>query len=170
MERIVAFALSTRTLAGAAMAAPPEKPTGLCAATEQSYFSCRTTRSRWIGLCGNSPRQLHYRFGTLRRIDLDYPASGDRRRPPFLYAHYMRYRTERVEVRFRNGNADYAVFDYREGRSRRAGVRVATDEGRETEFPCIGTIDSRLDALAGALPCDTDNALNGGSCPENGQE
>jgi len=62
MERIAAFALSTRTLAGAAMAAQPEKPTGLCAATEQSYFSCRTTRSRWIGLCGNSPRQLHYRF------------------------------------------------------------------------------------------------------------
>ncbi len=135
-------------------------------ASKTSSPCSKTTRSRWIGLCGHSPQQLHYRFGPLQRIELDYPASSDDKRQPFLYAHYTRYQTERIEVSFRKGNADFAVFDYREVRQRRAGVRVTTDEGREREFSCIGAIASRLSALADALPCDADNALNGGTCRE----
>ena len=168
MKRIAALALSTLALAGAAMGAQPKQPTGLCVNTEQTYFSCQTTRSRWISLCGRSPQQLHYRFGTLRQIELDYPAPSDDKRPPFRYAQYTRYQTERIEVGFRNGHANYTVFDDREGRKRSAGVRVTTDGGRESEWQCIGPITSHLGALAGALPCDMDNALNGGVCPGTG--
>lgn len=66
---------------------------------------------------------------------------------------------------FRNGDADYAVFDYTEGRQRSAGVRVLTASGREKTFACRGAVHSRLGALEAVLPCDPDSALNLGSCP-----
>jgi hypothetical protein len=90
------------------------------------------------------------------------PAAG---RPDFRYAHYFRAGVDRTEVSFRNGDADYAVFDYTEGRQRSAGVRVLTASGREKTFACRGAVHSRLGALEAVLPCDPDSALNLGSCP-----
>ena len=96
------------------------------------------------------------------QIALAYPAAG---RPDFRYAHYFRAGVDRTEVSFRNDDADYAVFDYTEGRQRSAGVRVLTASGREKTFACRGTVHSRLGALEAVLPCDPDSALNLGSCP-----
>jgi|APMI01.1.fsa_nt_gi hypothetical protein len=143
----------------------PASPAPLCTGQEQVYFSCKTSNGRWISLCGASPQTLHYRFGKPGAIELLYPGPENESRSPFLFAHYTRYRTERREVSFRNGNADYAVFDYSEFRKRRAGIRVTTEAGQEKEFRCAGKVTSQLQELEGKLPCDADNALNGGGCP-----
>jgi hypothetical protein len=109
------------------------KPPGRArAAAETAWFSCRSASGAWIALCEGAERGLQYRFGRPGQIALAYPAAG---RPDFRYAHYFRAGVDRTEVSFRNGDADYAVFDYTEGRQRSAGVRVLTASGREKTSP-----------------------------------
>jgi hypothetical protein len=164
MNRIVALLALSSACASAATTLPAT-PAPLCTGQEQAYFSCKTANGRWISLCGTSPQTLHYRFGKPGTIELLYPGPGSENRSPFLFAHYKRYQTERREVTFRNGNTDYAVFDYSEFRKRRAGVRVTTEAGREKEFLCTGKVTSQLQELEGKLQCDAGSALNGGGCP-----
>jgi len=172
MNRFITLLLGT-VLSGSVSAdsqeIAPNKAGALCAAPETVYFSCRTDRAQWITLCGTSVEQLHYRFGKPERIALEYPASGRRERSAFYYAHYLRHQTDRTEVSFHNGGAEYAVFDHMDGNRRSAGVRVVTKSGKEKEFLCHGIIESRLGEVEGALPCDPDNALNLGSCAGEGR-
>jgi hypothetical protein len=164
------LALLKSLAAGAVMLAPSADAngpasSGLCTAQETAWLSCITSRQRWIGLCGNSPRALQYRFGRPGALELqvpDDPADGVRR---MLFAHYARYQTDRVEVRFENQGTDYVLFDHSEAGVRRAGVRVVTADAKERELVCVGPIASRLGELRKTLKCDADNALNGGKCP-----
>jgi hypothetical protein len=138
---------------------------GLCAADETTYLSCTTARKRQLSLCGKAPQALQYRYGRSgSAIELKYPDSVADGAAQMLYAHYSRYQTERVEVRFDNQGTGYTLFEYLEGRRRSAGVRVVTVEGREQVVACAGRIVSRLGELEGLLPCDADNALNLGGC------
>jgi hypothetical protein len=140
-------------------------PAGLCSPKETTFFACQTTKQRWISLCGNLPRMLQYRFGSTKRLELRYPGNVAGGVNKFMFAHYLRYQTDRIEIGFSNQGVDYAVFDYTEDRDRRAGARITTADGKENEFICSGPITSRLLELDKILPCDPDNALNGGSCP-----
>jgi hypothetical protein len=143
----------------------PAAAAGLCAATETTFFACNTSQAKSISLCGAPPRTLQYRFGSAQRPALAFPRDPSAGAASFLYAHYFRYRTDRSEVTFNNQSVDYAIFDYTEDGKRRAGVRVTTSGGKETELVCSGPIISRLGDLKGVLQCDPDNALNSGGCP-----
>ncbi len=136
---------------------------GLCAADEVSYFACRTARDRRIALCGKSPQAVQYRYGRSGAIELQFPERAADAAEQMLYAHYGRYQTDRVELRFTNGGVEYVLFEYTEGKRRNAGVRV-TAGAQERVVACAGRIDSRLGELEGVLPCDADNALNLGAC------
>ena len=137
---------------------------GLCRPDETTFFACQTSRQRSISLCGRSPRELQYRFGTPAKIELRFPDNTAEAPKVFELAHYFRYRTDRTEVSFRNGGSHYAVFDYSEEDGKRhAGVRVTID-GKESQLVCSGRITSRLEMLEGVLRCDPDNALNMGAC------
>lgn len=162
MKQLITL-LFVGALSGTVAAAVPQAPGGLCAEREDIYFSCQTSLGRWIALCGTANDKIQYRFGRAGRIELAFPGA-DGGRHVFRYAHYFRAGVDRMEVLFRNGGFDYAVFDYSERGSRTAGVRVAGDSGKEREFTCRGGIRSRLAELEGVLPCDQDNALNLGSC------
>lgn len=138
---------------------------GLCAPHETTWLACTTSRQRWIGLCGSAAQALQYRFGRPGAVELrfpDDPADGPQR---MVFAHYARFQTDRVEVRFENQGNDYVLFDYHEGRTRRTGVRVTTADDREREFTCAGRVVSRLGELRTLLKCDAESALNGGQCP-----
>lgn len=139
-------------------------PPGLCTSAETTYFACPTTAGRVIALCGAGGRSLQYRFGRPDRIELRYPPTAGDSASRFRHAQYARHQVERVEVAFSNEGVDYAVFDYTEGRKRRAGVRVTGTSGKEHELACARPAQSRLAELKGVVPCDTDSALNGGSC------
>ena len=137
---------------------------GLCTPAETAYFACRSSRERWISLCGQAPRTLQYRFGAMARTELRFPEDPAAGAASFALAHYFRFHTDRIEVAFRNQGVDYAIFDYKEDGKRRAGVRVTTVDGKETELVCSGRITSRLGKLEGIVRCDPDNALNSGAC------
>ena len=137
---------------------------GLCAADEVSYFSCRTARDRHIALCGKSPQAVQYRYGRSGAVEMRFPERADDAPKSMLYAHYGRYQTELVELRFINGEVEYVLFERIEGRRRSAGVRVTAPGTKARVVACTGRIDSRLGELEGGLPCDVDNALNLGTC------
>lgn len=162
---LAATALTAALLASGPLANAASPPGGLRSRQETLYFSCQSIGQDWIALCGGSDGQLRYRFGKPGRIVFRYPASDS---PPaiFRYAHYFRAQAERTEVSFSNGGADYALFDYTEGRQRSAGVRAVAQNGREKVFPCLGAMQLRLHTLADVLPCDADNALTLGACPD----
>jgi len=161
--RVVVISATIAAFAGCAHA-DGVPGAGLCSAAETSYFACQTTKQRWISLCGQAPRSLQYRFGTPAKPELRYPEDPAAGAASFLFAHYFRYQTDRAEVTFRNQGVEYAIFDYTEGRERRAGVRVTAATGKDVELVCSGKITSRLLELKGMLKCDADNALSGGSC------
>lgn len=140
-------------------------PKGLCAEKETIYFLCKTTKQRWIALCGAIPETLQYRFGREGNVEFKYPQNSSEGGKSFLFADYARYQTNRTEVRFNNGGVDYVIFSYIEDNDHRAGVRVLTSDGKEHEVDCMGRVAERLDELKAILPCDSDSALTGGNCP-----
>ncbi len=138
---------------------------GLCTSTENVFFSCETSKRKWISLCGKLPWTLQYRVGTSDHIELRYPKNIDKSINHFLYADYMRFQTNRIEVVFEDEKVAYAIFDYYEDNEHHAGVRVVTSNGKEKEIICARKITSQLKELKSTLHCDSDNALNTGNCP-----
>jgi len=137
---------------------------GLCTAKETNYFSCTTTKHRWINLCAGLHDNLQYRFGKAGNVELQFPNAVTGDNSLFKYAHYFRAQTDRFEVSFQNQTVSYTIFDYQEDKQRHAGVRVTDAKGQETELSCVGRISNRLSELKTKLQCDHDNALNLDSC------
>jgi hypothetical protein len=158
-----AFLLLSLICVGASANQPA--PASLCGAAQTTYFSCHTARHRTLSLCGALPSALQYRYGTPGKIELSYPDDAAQGAKQFAFAHYSRYQTERVEISFSHGDADYTLFDYTENGKRSAGVQVATSAGKSAEIRCASEIKGTLAPMARSLRCDTDSALNGGQCP-----
>jgi hypothetical protein len=131
------------------------------------FFSCETRQHKTIALCGGPNQALQYRFGTPQRVELLYPSQGPGNAAAFAYANYFRPLTTRTEVTFRNNQASYAVFDYREDDGKRyAGVQVSfASGGKDIQLLCAGSTQSRLWQLQDFVPCDAENVLNLGGCP-----
>ena len=135
---------------------------GLCSKTETPFFVCQTSNGRLISLCEVQPNFVQYRYGTNKRIELNYPKS--KKEGDLLYAQYSRYQSDKYEVSFDKNGVTYSVFDYTEGKNKISGVRVTLEDGTEREIICKKVIASRMNELKKILPCDSDNALNGGIC------
>lgn len=145
--------------------AAPTDGANLCHVPETDYFSCATGRSAGVSLCGSLPGRLQYRYGTRARLQLQFPDQATQGARELRFAHYSRFQVDRAEVGFTRAGVDYTVFDYTENDRRRAGVNVSTPDGVEHVLRCVGAIHGTLAPLGKDLPCDTDNALNGGRCP-----
>lgn len=140
-------------------------PGSLCEAQQTTYLSCQTDRHRTVSLCGALPSALQYRYGRTGHVELAFPDNATQGVRQFAYAHYSRFQTERTEISFSHGDADYSLFDYTENGRRTAGVQVSTEDGKAAEIRCVGKIQGALSPLGKSLRCDADSALNGGKCP-----
>ncbi|HJT51661.1 MAG TPA: hypothetical protein VJ734_06940 [Nitrosospira sp.] len=138
---------------------------GLCHKSETTYFSCQTSKQRRIALCGSPPKTLQYRFGREDHPEFVFPQNASEGLEKFLFAHYARYRADRIEIRFSNRDVDYTIFSYLENGSHNAGVHVTTPEGKEHEFICEDKVTLRLIELKEVLSCDAESALTAGNCP-----
>ena len=147
--------------------AEPTAAIGLCTAEETAYFACQTAKGKWISICAPRAAKPQYRFGKRNAIELAFPGP-EAASESLHYAHYFRFQTDYTEVTFRTHDAEYAVFDYREGPRRESGVRVTKAEAPDIAIPCRTRVRNRLPELERLLPCDPDNALNLSSegCPE----
>lgn len=160
--------LTTLVAACFALAAPMASraaTVGLCASKDTAMFSCGLSKGRTVSLCARPDGALQYRIGKPSRLDLAHPAQPAVANEAFRLAHYSRSQVERLELAFDIGTYTYSLFDYTEAGRRSAGVRVSTESGQETVLNCRGKVTSRLLQLKGKVACDTDSALNLGSCP-----
>jgi hypothetical protein len=163
-------ALAARLAAAAAAAAVSAPlavaaPASLCDAGETAYFGCAVANGKTLAVCGALPERLQYRFGRPGAIELAHPAAANDGPRTLLIAHYHRYRTNRLTLRFERAGVSYMVFDEHEDGRGRAGVQVKTADARAHELVCAGPVASRLSELVGVVACDHESALSGGRCP-----
>ncbi|MGZ8189545.1 MAG: hypothetical protein ACXWTN_12370 [Methylosarcina sp.] len=144
---------------------------GLCRDPEQTIFSCTTHKSaKLLSVCASSTLNkadsyIQYRFGTLKKIELKFPAEQKNSIPQFKFAHYFRYRVDRTELSFSTGPYRYAVFHFYEGDieppETREGITVSKsgEPEKETEILCVKPAISHLHLLENIIPCDRESAL-----------
>jgi len=117
--------------------AQPAKHTHrLCDKQEEQFFSCQTSRSKSIALCGGSDGIVQYRYGTRGKIELRYPTKPE---DSLQYASYMRFQAESYEISFSDSGAKYFVFEYAEDNVHSAGVRVVKPAVRRSSLSASAT-------------------------------
>jgi hypothetical protein len=150
-----------------AQASPAES---LCTSGETVIFSCSTAKGKVISLCASADLSkttgwLQYRFGTPKKIELEYPETKERSAQSFKYVHYFRAQVDQTHINFKNGKTSYSVFDEYDGESapavREAGVNVMP--GNLT-VRCKGPVNAHFSGLADVLACDPDDHIGLG-CP-----
>jgi len=156
----------------AAQASPKNQSSSLCRNEEQLIFSCTVARgARTVSLCASSALDhrrgyLQYRYGRPGAVELQFPQARANTQLAFRYAHYLRARVDRTEIRFDNQGYRYTLFDYYEGDMKPvttiAGVRLSKHGAAqlETEWLCQGKASSKLGRLETIIPRDPDNPLN----------
>jgi hypothetical protein len=164
MRLVFPLALAFSLCVNAADASAGETSSdGLCDAAETTYFACKTRGDRWISLCGKKAG-VQYRFGRRGAVEFQYPASAPEGLQKLFLSHHSRFQTERLEVRFENAGTEYVLFDYLEGQTRTAGLRVVTADQKEHELRCAAPVTRRLLELKRVLQCDAESALNDARC------
>ena len=82
--------------------------TGHCSSSETVYFSCPTSRTKVLSLCGGGGR-VQYRFGPVGAPELVYPEDS---RPSAFTVREERYARSMADVAvFANGDVRYEVTD-----------------------------------------------------------
>jgi hypothetical protein len=144
---------------------------GLCRDPEQTIFSCTTDKSsKMLSVCAsstldNADSYIQYRFGTPKKIELKFPAGQKNSIPQFKFAHYFRYRVDRIELSFSAGPYRYDVFHFYEGDveppETREGVTVSKAGAQENDIDilCEKPAINHLHLLEDIVPCDRESAL-----------
>lgn len=149
---------------------PVEGHIDLCPAQDEVYFYCTTRNRKKISLCGKESigkiGNLTYRFGTPGKTEFGYTQGKEGAGSNSFYANlYERYRTEYVEISFKDKGYEYRVFSYYDAtdgkESVRNGVQVNDSEsGKEINtILCQDTKIDKLKSLVPYLECDTESAL-----------
>lgn len=146
----------------------------LCQPPEKTYFECTTKKGTIISVCGSksfSPTEgyLQYRYGTEKKIDLEFPGDRNDSAKKFFYVLYTRPQTSYQNLSFTNAGTKYSVFSHYDGDSSppvsSAGVLVVPKGSpKGITVACAGKPVNELSALKEFASCDPDDALSGGSC------
>jgi hypothetical protein len=147
-----------------------------CSSDEDIVFSCSLAESsKVVSLCASKnllkkQGYLTYRFGTVRKIEFEFPPSHKGSTSRFHHSHYFRAQTDRTELSFENGDYTYSVFDLYEEDSKpksSSGVSISRGKTREEiELSCAKSVIAHWYLIDGAVPCDEENALS--SCNYSG--
>ena len=122
-----------------------------CDAAETIHFSCSTSGSKVLSLCGG-PGRLQYRFGPVGAPELEHPP--DSRIEAFTVEHRSYPRFEADVATFTTGGFTYAVTEASGGgggpdaeSNNFAGVYVLQGDDVVASVPCTGPVSSRWEPL-----------------------
>jgi hypothetical protein len=148
----------------------------LCKTDETVVFSCALKGGKkTLSLC-SSPKltkkdgYIQYRFGTEKKIELEYPANRQASQKSFRFAHYSRFQVDRTVISFDRSGYTYAIFDSYDGDSnpavREQGVEVTSQKNKKktTTLLCSAPAKSNLGSLISVVACDKTDALNIDGC------
>lgn len=103
----------------------------LCEAQELTLFSCPLKARKLVSLCASASfpaanSTLQYRFGSLGRVEFQYPEVATNGKRHFFYSATGYSGGGESHVRFANGEYDYILFE--------RTVRTQTKETRAPHF------------------------------------
>ena len=183
--RLVAIALLAPCMTAQATGKPRTAPT-LCAADEQTLFSCqlqtqkqkqtqstgkqKKAQGKLVSVCSaldlaSAKTFLTYRMGRPGQLELVYPATRAGSLQAFSRWHYGRYQTDYFELYFSQGGYDYTIYSHYADGKHRHGVSVARPGNDEplTELACATPVTQDLHKLDDYVACQPDRA--GMDCP-----
>jgi hypothetical protein len=113
---------------------------GLCEAHEKRIWICGKA-----SLCGspaltNADGYLQYRYGSRKRVELEFPATRNHTQEQFRFARYTRPQTTYNVIRFTNKSVAYDLYEMNEGAegSKASYINVTMPDGHEKEIHCNG--------------------------------
>jgi hypothetical protein len=137
----------------------PDHVNALSRPGETKIFSFKTASGKTAVLCeGPKGSYLVYRFGTVTKVELQYPAvltaNSWRKFTYFSYHRMANPVAERYRLSFSNGGNEYALFDMTDAVTTESGDEdYARDVGVSVTLPKgkVITIDAKLSSVQGAL-------------------
>ncbi|MFN7922804.1 MAG: hypothetical protein U0Q16_22045 [Bryobacteraceae bacterium] len=138
-------------------------------------FACETAGNKAIQICsveevvGERWSHIQYRFGTLEKPELVYPADSSKGAQSLFFSHVSRKSLYEVSVRFTNGGYTYRVFSIANDKGEgSAGVIVSDAKGKRlSTIHCIERPLLFAPYLQKALACDAANPHGKAACAEH---
>ena len=92
------------------------EPTYLCRADERLVFGCSFKNKKIASVCASPELSLNsgylqYRYGTTKKIELEYPSKQEPPQGKFFFSHVMYSGGGASRIRFKIDNHEYFVFD-----------------------------------------------------------
>jgi hypothetical protein len=120
------------------------KVKSLCGADEQTIWSCATVKNKIASVCASKDLAadkgyVQYRFGLLKKIELEFPQKREGSQKAFKYSRYTRPLVTMLTLSFENGGVFYEIHD---------------DDNSEEKPPVrAASIDITIDAKESSVVC-----------------
>lgn len=133
----------------------------LCAASEQTIWSCTTTRNKLASVCASKDLTadrgyVQYRFGILGKVELEFPAERKDSQKSFKYSRYTRPLVTMLTLSFANGGFAYEIHDDDNSEEkpavRAASVDIKNGEKQVSSVVCKLPFKGSLMALEDLVP------------------
>ena len=138
----------------------------LCTKSEQTIWSCTTTRKKIASVCASKgltaeKGYVQYRFGTVGKIELELPKSRENSQKFFKYSRYTRPLVTMLQLTFENGDYSYQIHDDDNAEEKppiRASSIDITKSGSDktTSIVCKNPTAGSLMKLEDIVPKDED--------------
>jgi hypothetical protein len=141
------------------------KSKSLCQANEQTIWSCATTKNKTASVCASKDLAedkgyLQYRFGSLEKIELEFPKERKDSQKSFKYSRYTRPLVTMLTLSFTNAGTVYEIH-VDDNAEEKPPVRAASidikDGAKELSVVCKLPTFGSLMRLEDFVPRDEEN-------------
>lgn len=111
------YGLRTQPSAAQTRRKPPAvKSKSLCQSSEKTIWTCTTEKNKIASVCASKDLAedkgyVQYRFGSLGKIELEYPKSRTGSAQKFKYSRYTRPLVTMLTLEFENEGVRYEIHD-----------------------------------------------------------
>jgi len=141
------------------------KSKSLCQANEQTIWSCATTKNKIASVCASKDLAedkgyVRYRFGSLGKVELEFPKTRKDSQKAFKYSRYTRPLVTMLTLSFENEGVVYEIHDD-DNSEEKPPVRAASidikDGAKKLSVVCKQPTTGSLMKLEDFVPRDEEN-------------
>lgn len=130
-------------------------PKSLCSKTEQTIWSCTTTKNKIASVCASQgltseKGYLQYRFGTKGKIELELPEKREGSQNFFKYSRYTRPLVTMLQLTFAKGDYAYEIHDD-DNSEEKPPLRAASIDITKSGSQKTSSVVCRTPTTAGSL-------------------
>ncbi len=152
---VAIFSLSSENISA------QKKAKSLCQASEQTIWSCLTTKNKIASVCASKDLAedkgyLQYRFGVLGKVELEFPKSRKDSQKAFKYSRYTRPLVTMLTLSFENNGVIYEIHDD-DNSEEKPPIRAASIDVADVSVVCKQPTIGSLMKLEDFVPRDEEN-------------